>query len=87
METTIRIKREELTLDFLNKIKVLFKNEEILEFVISPVSDFGLTKKESRDIYGNRIDKAIENLEKNRDIVTFSEDEFEALTKDLLDSK
>ncbi len=87
METIIRIKPEELTLDLLNRIKALFENEESLEIVISPVSDFGLTKKESRKAYINRVNKAIENLEKNNDTVSFSYDEFEKLTNDLLAGK
>jgi hypothetical protein len=87
METIIRIKHNELTVSFLNKIKALFKNEEALEIAISPVSDFGLTKKEGRRVYINRINKAIANLEANRDTISYSEDEFEVLTNDLLTSK
>ena len=87
METIIRIKPNELTPDFLNKIKALFKNEKALEIAISPVSDFGLTKKESRKTYINRINKAIENLEANKDTVSFSDNEFEILTNDLLNNK
>jgi PHD/YefM family antitoxin component YafN of YafNO toxin-antitoxin module len=84
METIIRIKTNELTPDFLNKIKALFKNEETLEISISPVSDFGLTKKESKKSYKERVIKAIKNLESKKNIVTFSENEFERLSKDLL---
>jgi hypothetical protein len=84
METIIRIKTNELTPDFLNKIKALFKNEETLEISISPVSDFGLTKKESKKAYKERVINAIKNLESKKNIVTFSENEFERLTKDLL---
>jgi len=83
METIIRIKPNELTPDLLNKIKALFKNEETLEIVISPVSDFGLTKKEVRTAYINRVNKAIRNLEANKDTISLSENEFESLTKDL----
>jgi hypothetical protein len=87
METIIRIKQSELNLDFLNNIKALFKNEEALEISISPVSDFGLTKKEGRKVYINRLNKAIENLETNTKIVSLSEAEFETLSKDLVKSK
>ena len=48
METIFRIKPNELTLDFLDKVKTLFGNEDVIEISISPVSDFGLTKKEGR---------------------------------------
>lgn len=87
METIIRIKANELTPDFLDKIKALFKNEESLEIVISPISDFGLTKKETRKAYINRVSKAIKNLEANKDTVTFPEDEFESLTNNLLNER
>jgi len=87
METIIRIKPSELTLDFLNNIKALFKDEEALEIAISPVSDFGLTKKESRKIYMNRVNKAIENLEAKKNTVTLSEEEFETLSNDLIKIK
>ncbi len=87
METIIRIKPSELTLDFLNNIKALFKDEEALEIAISPVSDFGLTKKEGRKVYINRINKAIANLESKRNTISFSDTEFETLSNDLLNSK
>ena len=87
METIIRIKPSELTLDFLNNIKALFKDEEALEIAISPVSDFGLTKKESRKVYINRLNKAIENLKAKKNTVTFSEEEFDTLSNDLIKIK
>lgn len=87
METIFRIKSSELTPDLLKKIKALFKSEETLEISISPVSDFGLTKKETRKEYINRINKAIKNLETNKDIVSISKKKFNALTDDLLNNK
>ena len=83
METIFRIKPNELTLDFLDKVKTLFRNEEVIEISISPVSDFGLTKSEGRKGYEDRVNRAIKNLEGNKDTVSFSEDEFESLTNDL----
>ena len=83
METIFRIKPNELTLDFLDKVKTLFRNEEVIEISISPVSDFSLTKKEGRKGYEDRVVRAIKNLEGNKDTVSFSEDEFESLTNDL----
>lgn len=83
METIFRIKPDELTVDFLDKLKILFQNEEAIEISISPLSDFGLTKKEDKKEYQNRVNKAINNLEENRNTVSFSEDEFETLANDL----
>jgi hypothetical protein len=87
METIIKIKTSDLTPDFLNNIKTLFKNEEALEISITPVSDFGLTKKETREDYKKRVNDAIGNLEGKKDTIGFSSGEFESLTIDLLSSK
>lgn len=87
METIIRIKQDELNLDFLNTIKAMFKNEEELEISISPVFDFGLTKKENPKMYINRLNKAIENLESKKNTVSLSEEEFDALSNNLMKSK
>jgi len=87
METIIRIKTSDLTSDFLNKIKTLFKNEEALEIAITPVSDFGLTKKETHEEYKKRVNEAIGNLESKKDTIGFSASEFESLTIDLLSSR
>ncbi len=87
METVIRIRSNELTPDFLNKIKALFSKDEELEISISPVSDFGLNKKESREEYVNRINLAIKNLDKQTGNVSLSDSEFENLTNDLFAAK
>lgn len=83
METIFRIKPDELTVDFLDKLKTLFQNEEAIEISISPLSDFGLTKKEDKKEYQNRVNKAIKNLEENKNTISFSEDEFDTLANDL----
>lgn len=87
METTIRVKRNELTPELLKKIKALFKSEKELEITVSSVSDFGLSKKEGRDEYVRRIKKAIKNLDSGEDTVSLSEKEFNALTRDLSSNK
>ena len=87
METVIRLKPSELTTDFIEKVRTLFKNDEAIEISISSVSDFGLTKKESKKAYKDRIVKAIENLEGNKSTVSFSGEEFDILINDLLVNK
>ena len=87
METVIRIRSNELTPDFLNKIKALFSKDEELEISISPVSDFELNKKESREEYVNRVNMAIRNLDKQTSNVSLSDTDFENLTNDLLTAK
>jgi hypothetical protein len=87
METIFRIKPSELTLDFLDKVKTLFSGEDSIEISISSVSDFGLTKKEDRKGYEDRVTRAIKNLEGDKDTISFSEDEFESLINDLSGNK
>ena len=87
METIIRIKPSELTPDFIDKIKTFFKNDEAIEISISSVSDFGLTKKEAKLEYEDRVNKAIKNLDTDKDTISFSEDEFESMVNDLHVSK
>jgi len=87
METVIRIRSNELTPDFLNKIKALFSKDEELEISISPVSDFELNKKESREEYVTRVNLAIRNLDKHTGNVSLSDTDFENLTNDLLAAK
>ncbi len=65
METIIRIKPSELKPDFIDKVKALFTNDKTIEISISSVSDYGLTKKEGRKGYEDRVNKAIENLDVN----------------------
>ncbi|HET6559331.1 MAG TPA: hypothetical protein VFG54_18550 [Prolixibacteraceae bacterium] len=87
METIFRIKPDELTIDFLDKLKTLFQNEEAIEISISSLSDFGLTKKEDKKEYQSRVNKAIKNLEENKNTISFSENGFDTLANDLRLSK
>ena len=84
METTIRLKSSELTPAFVEKLKAFFEKDDELEIAITPISDFGLNSKESEEKYMDRVNRAIKNLENSEDISSFSEDEFESLTKYLL---
>jgi len=87
METIIRISPSELTPDFIDKVKSLFQNDNAIEISISSVSDFGLTKKEGHKGYKDRVNRAIKNLEENKDTISLPEDEFESLINDLPISK
>lgn len=82
METIIRLSPSELTSDWLEKVKALFQNERQLEVRIKPVSN-PLVVNEDKEAYETRINEAIENLEKNRDTVSFSLKDFEDTTSKL----
>ncbi|HPR60493.1 MAG TPA: hypothetical protein PLF35_06090 [Prolixibacteraceae bacterium] len=87
MEATIRIKPQELTLELIEKVRSLFKNEEALEITIAPLRRFEMIANEPKEEYLARVNKAIENLEAGKDSIAFSENEFDALANDLLKSK
>jgi len=84
MQTTYRLKVSELSSDFLKSVKSLFKKDAEIEITVSNFDDFGLNKTETKEEYWARINKAIDNVEKGKNLIRFTGDEFEELTKKLL---
>ncbi len=84
METIFRLKATDLNLDFLKAIKSLFKNDNEIEVQITSHSDFGIYKSETQTECNERIEQSYANLKKKRNIVSFTGEEFEALTKKLI---
>ena len=84
METVFRLKVSEFNESFIETIKTLFKNDKEIEVNISSVTDFNLNISETKEEYTKRIDQAIENIENNKDTISFNEKEFEDLTQNLL---
>jgi hypothetical protein len=82
MEANIILRKEDLNLEFIEKIKSIFKKSDKLQIVISEVEDFELHKKESSEEYFSRLELAAKNVEKNK--VTFTDAEFLELIKDKL---
>ena len=82
METTFRLKASELNNKFISVIKDLFKEKEI-EVTISEAEDetsYLLKGPKNK----RRMLKAIENINKNKNLVSFTGGEFDQLSKDLL---
>ncbi len=77
METVYKLKSDELNMNFLETIKQLFPNQEILLSVI-PVRTKRKTIK-----YSKKLLTAMENVEKGKTI-TLQEEEYEALIEKLL---
>ena len=84
METVFRLKVSEFNESFIETIKTLFKNDKEIEVNISSITDFNLNITETKEEYTKRIDQAIENIENNKDTISFNEKEFEDLTQNLL---
>jgi len=82
MDATIRISLSELTPGFITDLKKIFREDQKLELIIEPVNDFGLSVKETKEAYFNRINQVLKNLEERRS-VSFSENEFDEFVKSL----
>ena len=63
MESTFVLRRNELTNDFVETIKTLFKNQEELQITVTASQDFGLNKIEDSELYWKRLNKAANNVE------------------------
>lgn len=76
MQALIRIKASELDLAFIEKIKALFQ-DEVLEIGINTERSAGA----SNDII--KLNQAIENVERDQNLVAFTGEEFEQLAQKL----
>lgn len=68
----------------MQRIKAFFKNDNELKIAIKPVTDFELNVKESFSEYKKRVNKAIKNIESNKDTITLLAIEFEEITNDFI---
>ena len=87
METIIKLKSKDLNARLLSKIKKYAGKEKGLEIQISikrPDHKSKLLVPETQAQTRQRIDRAIEEIEKGRNLVKFSGEEFETLTDLLL---
>lgn len=84
MNTTIELMSNEFNQEAFERIKSFLVNKsnaKISIFISDKPKDF--PPKETREEYFNRLDKSIKNIEEGKS-VTFTWDEFEAHTKQLL---
>ena len=75
MQALIRIKASELDMSFVKKIKALF-SDEVLEIGIN-------TERFVENTYAAELNRAIDNVERNENVVSFSDEEFEELAQKL----
>ncbi|OFX48901.1 MAG: hypothetical protein A2046_07915 [Bacteroidetes bacterium GWA2_30_7] len=84
MQSTFRLKASELP-DLITVLKTLFKKEKMVEITVRPARETSLEKAESKEEYWARIDRSIENLEKGEHIVSFTEEEFDKFSNELIE--
>jgi hypothetical protein len=81
MEATLKIHTTELSQEVFEKIQQFIRVNGESEVIINvrPKKKKGFPK-ETKEAYFARIDRALDNLDQKRNLVTFSVEEFEALT-------
>jgi hypothetical protein len=79
MESTFIIKREDFNSDFVEAVKKLFSKSRQLQITINTSEDFDLLKPETGEEYLNRLKKAIDDVEKKRNLVTLSDAELDEM--------
>ncbi len=79
MESTFIIKQEDLNSNFLDAIKKLFSESRQLQITINSSEDFDLLKPETSKESLVRLKKAVEDVEKNRNLVTISDSELDEM--------
>lgn len=78
METSLRIKVSELDMGIIENIKRLFGADKEVMLTIESSTDFGLNATETKEQYFQRLENAIENLEKGKK-VTLTEQEMDEM--------
>lgn len=85
METIIKIRPSELTVNLLEKLQYLLKGNDNYEITIQVAEKPSRSslRLETKDEYKERLDKAISNVEKGESVVAFSLEEFSKLSSSL----
>lgn len=83
METVIRLKASELNLSFINKLKAFITKDTELEIKV-PSSATRHLSSEAQEVCNRRIETAIDDVEKGKDLVRFTSDEFDIYMTNLL---
>lgn len=83
MEIVFRLKVSELNNGLIKAMQSIFQNTCEVEIIVHPVTKSLNEQVETRDEYWARINRAIDDVENNRNVVSFTGDEFEALVKKL----
>ena len=82
METVLQLNAAELNANFFKRLLLFLGNDSDAEITISYKSAHPrVLQKETRKEYAENLNQAIENIERNRNIVTLSGEEFRFLTK------
>ena len=86
METVIKVKSEELNQSLIDKLTLFLTDETDVEITINlkEKSSSMYLYKESPEEYLARLEKSMDDVENNRNLVSFTVDEFEKFSASLL---
>ena len=83
MEAVFDVRAEEFDEQFFTTIRNLLASKKNLRVTVAISEAEGFIRSETREQYFSRLDKAIDNLKADRG-VTFSMDEFETFSNNIL---
>ncbi|MBI4647361.1 MAG: hypothetical protein HY738_12440 [Bacteroidia bacterium] len=82
METVFYLKPSDLNINFLQTIKSLFENKDIVISVKDDMDETEYLLKEPAN--KKKLLQSVKNIENNKNLIRFTPDEFEKLNKKLL---
>lgn len=71
-------------MDFIHSLQLLFKKADELEIIVHK-TETKVQKTETRKEYWKRIDRAMNDVKNNRNLIRFTGEEFRAMSKKLLE--
>ena len=86
MNAVIRVDAKDFNEDLFNRLQLFLKGMEGLEITIAiqEKKPEGFLRSESREQYFERLSSAIKNMEERKNVVSFTDKEFEAFSQQLL---
>jgi hypothetical protein len=86
MDTVIKLSPDELTHELVDEIKAFLNNKKSFEIIITikekPLKEYLF--EESPEEYVAKLNKSISDVENNRNLVSFTVEEFEKLAASLM---
>ncbi len=83
MESTFILRSDELDLKFLENIKNLYHDSQMIQITITKSEDFNFEKKETKEEYFQRLEKAARVVDDGNKI-SFTPKEFDKLVNEAM---
>ena len=83
MDSTFKLRNDELDINFLERFRDLYKNSQMIQITISKSDDSNLDKNETKEDYFHRLEKAARAVDEGNKI-SFTPNEFDELVNETL---